>query len=92
MEDKKPDKIDYFIYEQEMFRAERHSKRWALAFLIVFLALIGTNVGWIVYEAQWRDEIITQEVTQDGGGENTNIFAHGDYNGAEGENNNTKAN
>ena len=84
----KPETVSYFVYEGEMARAERHTKRWVIAFLIVFVALIASNVAWIVYENQWQDEVITQEVTQDGSGTNTNVFAHGDYNGAEGENNN----
>lgn len=41
--------IDYFTYEEAMARAERHVKRWMLATIIVFVVLVLSNIGWIVY-------------------------------------------
>ena len=41
--------IDYYTYEEEMARAERHASRWMLATIIIFFALILSNIGWIVY-------------------------------------------
>lgn len=30
------------------------SKRWFIIFIITLLALIGTNIGWFIYESQWE--------------------------------------
>lgn len=41
----------------------RDKKRWFLAFLITLIALILTNVGWLIYESQF--ETIYEESTQE---------------------------
>lgn len=38
------------------------SKRWFIIFIITLLALIGTNIGWFIYESQW--EYVSEETTQ----------------------------
>lgn len=38
------------------------SKRWFIIFIITLLALIGTNIGWLIYESQW--EYVSEETTQ----------------------------
>lgn len=75
--------IPYFAHESEMNRLERTNKRLLILLIIIFVSLIGTNAGWIWYESQFMDEVITQEVTQDtdSGGNNNNYFYGGDYNG-----------
>ena len=75
--------IPYYIHEGEMARQERHIRRLWILCIIMFIALIGTNAGWLYYESQWQDEVITQEVDQDTGigGYNFNRFVLGDYNG-----------
>lgn len=79
--------IPFFLHENEMTRMERVNKRLWIALLVIFIALIGTNAGWIVYESQYQDEIYTYRLEQDSGegGENlyTNnrIIVGGDYNG-----------
>ena len=67
----KPNNVDYYTYEDAMFRAERHTKRWIMAFFVVLMALIVTNVGWIVYESSFEDvtTTVTQESSSDGGGD-----------------------
>lgn len=78
-ENRKPDKVDYYIYEADVARSEVHAKRWAAAALIAFLALIATNAGWITYESQYEDVVtVTQEaetadspIYQNGTGEMT---------------------
>lgn len=54
--------IPYYAHESAMCRLERANKRLWIIVLILILALVGTNAGWIVYEAQYTDEVITQEV------------------------------
>ena len=78
----KPVTISYYVHEAEIARSEQHSRRWMIAALIAFVALVLSNTGWIIYENQYADEVYTQEVTQttDQGGGNTNFY-RGDYNG-----------
>lgn len=54
--------IPYYAHEGEMARAERMNKRLWIVILVLILCLVGTNSGWIVYESQFADEVITQEV------------------------------
>ena len=54
--------IPFFAHESAMSRMERANKRLWIIVLILILALVGTNAGWIVYESQFADEVITQEV------------------------------
>ena len=81
LENAKPETVSYYVFEGEMARAERHSKRWAWAFLIAFIALVCSNIGWIVYESQFEDVIttVTQETSSDGGGD---AIINGTYAGA----------
>lgn len=55
----------------------RTQKRlWILVFLLVFL-LVGSNVGWIIYECSYQDIVVTEN-SQDG--EGVNIMNGGDVN------------
>ena len=87
--------IDYIVHESQMARMERIIKRlWILAIVLIVL-LFGTNAGWIWYESQFTDEVITQDVLQEVSGENSrNYFNGGDYYGgtAESTDNNETAN
>lgn len=58
--------ISLYTHEAETARLERIIKRlWILA-IIIFAALIVTNVAWIYYESQWEAvEETTETVTQD---------------------------
>lgn len=51
---------------------EQHNtekKRLWIALLVVFIALVGTNAGWIIYESQYEDVVTeTYEATTDDGG------------------------
>lgn len=51
--------------------------------LVILLAvlLVGTNIAWIVYEAQFED-VVSTEIEQDtGDGGGTNYIVGGDFNG-----------
>ena len=79
--------VPYIVYEGSMVRQERTIKRlWILA-IILIVALVGTNAGWVYYESQWQyvDTTTSQEVTQDvnsGDGSATTIGI-GDVNNGE---------
>lgn len=55
--------ISYFVHESEMARLERMVKRMWILCIIMFLALVITNAGWVYYESQFEDVVTT--VTQD---------------------------
>lgn len=75
--------IDYIVHESEMARMERANKRWFIAWLITFLLLCACVCGFIWYENQFTDEVITQEVLQEVSGESSrNYFAGGDLYGS----------
>lgn len=56
--------IPYIAHESMMARLERITHRQWIVILVLILALVASNVGWIVYESQWEtyDEVT---VTQD---------------------------
>ncbi len=74
--------VPYIAHEAEMARMERVNRRWFIAWLITFLLLVSCVAGFIWYEAQFTDEIITidAEQTTEGGG--NNYALGGDYYGA----------
>lgn len=81
-----PVMIPYFIHEGQVNRLERINKRLFVLVIILILALIGTNAGWIYYESQFENQVIEQTVTQDSGDGGTNTYdgmiIGGDLNGA----------
>lgn len=82
--------IPFIVYEKEMTRYERVIKKlWILIILLIVL-LVGSNIVWIVYENQFENVSITQEVEQDAeSGENH--FIGGDFYGeTDNKNNNQK--
>lgn len=78
--------VDYLVYEQSQVRADRVNRRFFIIIIILIVALVGTNAGWIYYENQFTDVSTTIEAEQDGAG--TNIISGGDYYGTESESNN----
>lgn len=94
-ENKKPDIISYYEHEAEIARSEvnverfeKNSKRWMIACIIVFVALVLTNAAWIIHESLYQDvysatQTVTQEAGDSGG---TNNFSVGDfYGGSDGK-------
>lgn len=54
--------IPYIAHESAMSRMERTNKRLWILCIIMFLALVGTNAGWIWYESQFIDTVVEQDV------------------------------
>ena len=68
-ENEKLASIPFFAHEGEMNRAERANKRLWIIIIILIVALVGTNAGWIIYESQFAvtETTIDQQVdTGDG--------------------------
>ena len=62
--------VPYIAYESTMARMERANKRSFIIIIILIIALIATNAGWIIYESQFETvETSTQiEAEQNGAG------------------------
>jgi len=59
--------IPFIAHEAQMARMERTNKRLWIVVIILIAALLATNAGWVLYESQFMDEVVTQEVdTGDG--------------------------
>ena len=57
------EQIPYIAFESTTSRLERANRRlWILCIILVFL-LLATNIAWIIYEAQFIEEVqIEQEI------------------------------
>lgn len=78
--------IPFHSHEMDMDRAERANKRLWIIIIVLIVALIGTNIGWLLYESQFTDETISTEIEaqQDGdynfvSGGDLNYGANGSY-------------
>ena len=80
--EKTPATVPYVAHEFAMARAERQSKRLVAVIILLILLLVGSNIGWLVYNSQFEVAgIWEQEVIQDAdNGENK--FIGGDYYGS----------
>jgi hypothetical protein len=58
------DRALYMMWESSQARMERTNKMQFIVILVLILALIGTNAGWIYWESQWQ-YVDTTTVTQD---------------------------
>lgn len=74
--------VTFYEHEENMVRMERSNRRLWILCVILIVALLGTNAGWLYYESQF--EYYTNSVEQQvetGDGENTTVIGVGDYNG-----------
>lgn len=79
--------IPYIAFESATARQERTIKRLWILCLVLIVVLLGTNAGWIWYEKQFEDVVVTQDVdaTADGDSDlNLNTIG-GDFYGGESE-------
>jgi len=56
--------VDYLVYEQAQVRADRKDRRSFIIIIILIIALVGTNAGWVYYENQFTDISTTYEAEQ----------------------------
>lgn len=77
------EQIPYIAHEADMTRMERTNRRlWILA-IVLIVALIGTNAGWIYYENQFQDISTSVEQEVDTGEGDANVIGVGDYHGTD---------
>lgn len=71
-------------HEKEMTRMETSNKRWFILCIILVLLLVGSNAGWMIYESQFQDVSMTQEVDTGEGDATVFGVGIGDVNYGEG--------
>lgn len=54
--------IPLFLHQIEMSRLTNVNKRLLIVLIIIFLAFVGTNAGWIIYESQFETITVQQDV------------------------------
>ena len=68
--------------------AERTIKRLWICVLVLIIALIGTNAGWLYYESQFEDVVTAEIVQENADGYNNYIGNDGDIANGETDNKN----
>lgn len=76
--DKETAMIPYYVHEGEMNRMERVNNRWFIAFLVVLISLIATNVCWIVYENQFEEIVTTESYSAEADGNSNAVLNTGE--------------
>lgn len=80
MENNEIQNVTYLAFESAQSRLERINTKLWVVILVLIVALIGSNAGWIYYENQFEDVVTnTQTVTQETDEGGTNSFT-GDFN------------
>lgn len=76
------EKVSFIAFESELTRMERTNHRLFILCILMLVALLGTNAGWLWYESQFEYFTeTTQEVTQSAESDNGNAvnrFVGGD--------------
>lgn len=75
-------------HEKEMTRMETSNRRWFIICMVLILLLVGTNAGWMIYESQFSDVTMTQEVDTGEGDATVFGVGIGDVNYGEGTSDN----
>lgn len=60
-----PISVPYVVHESSMARAERQAKRLIAIIILLIVLLVGSNIGWLVYESQFEDVITSEEIIVD---------------------------
>lgn len=59
--DNKTTAVPYLVYEGEMARSERNLKRLWITVILLICLLVGSNVGWLIYESQFEEIVVAQD-------------------------------
>ena len=74
---KTPTSIPYAAHQGIVATMERVNKRlWIMLVILIFL-LVGSNIGWLVYESQFEEITEEYEISQDAESGNNNSIING---------------
>jgi len=58
-----PENVSYTVYQEAQARADRRFKYMWITVIFLIMLLVGTNVGWIIYESQYIESVtVSQDV------------------------------
>lgn len=81
----RPEPVPYLVHEGILARMERSNRRLFIIVLVLIVVLAASWIGFVVYESQFEEVSISQDVSQDadGGGNNSynGEIVGGDYYG-----------
>lgn len=78
-----------FIIESAFAKFEKTNFRLWVTIILLILALLGTNAGWIAYEMSFQEVVVTQEAFTDGSNDIRLQNIGGSYYGGESETDST---
>ena len=59
-----PENVSYTVYQEAQARADRRFKYMWITVIFLIMLLVGTNVGWIIYESQYIESVsVSQDVS-----------------------------
>jgi hypothetical protein len=61
--DKKPSSVPYAVLVDFKETAKANSLKWFIICLVLIVLLVGSNIGWLVYESQF--DVIEETYTED---------------------------
>lgn len=73
--------------EQALMHADKANKRAYVIIIMLIVALLGSNAGWLYYESQWEVVETSQTVNQKADGASTNTYVGGDMYGSDTDSN-----
>lgn len=62
--DKKPSSVPYAVLVDFKETAKANSLKWFIICLVLIILLVGSNIGWLVYQSQFED-IVEETYTED---------------------------
>ncbi len=62
---KTPTVVPYQVLVDFKQTAKANSLRWFIVCLVLIILLVGSNIGWLIYESQFETIETTQEVVQE---------------------------
>ena len=87
MDNEKIITVPYIVHEGEMVRMERMNRRLWIVILVLIAVMIATNIAWFIYESQFEDVSVNQDVQQETSDGDIH-FVGGDYYGKATDTNN----
>lgn len=80
--------VPFVVYQATAARQERQIRRMWIVVLVLIVALIASNLAWIVYESSFEETITTEEIIIDADNNGNANYIGQDGNIYNGENNN----
>lgn len=75
--DRTPANIPYVAHERAMSRADTLNKRLVAVIILLIILLVGSNIGWLVYESSFEEVTESYVIEQEGEGGNNNSVING---------------